>query len=215
MKRPAGTRHLAAIVAAAMAVILAGCVLKGKPPAAAAVPPAPKPVAAPAPAPAAPPPPLSIPQTRAELPAPQPVSTEALATTEPPGEPPAPPPAPPKKGQRSSSPRPKPAEAAAPANPPAVATPPAEPERAPIQEIIPAEDLNRLRASANARKEEIRQRLERLPRRGLTKEQRDVVDTIRSFVRLSDEAERSGDMRKANELAERGAVLAQGLPGGR
>lgn len=218
MRRAAGTRHPEAIITAAMAIVLAGCVLKGKPPAAAAaVPPAPKPVTTPAPAPAAPPPPLSIPQTHAELPAAQPLTAEALATTEPPGEPPAPPPAPPKKGRsQPATPRPKP-EAAAPANPPVAATPPAvEPEPRPrIQEIIPAEDLNRLRASANLHKEQIKQRLDHLPKRGLTKEQRDMVETIRSFVRLSDEAERNGDMRKANELAERGAVLAQGLPGAR
>jgi hypothetical protein len=75
--------------------------------------------------------------------------------------------------------------------------------------------LNRLRANANAKKDEIRQRLEPLRRRNLTKTQKDLVDTINSFLRLSDEAERSGDLRKANEFAERGAVLAQGLPGGR
>jgi len=93
---------------------------------------------------------------------------------------------------------------------------PAEPDARPrIQEIVPAEDLNRLKASADAHLQDIRQRLERLPRRGLTNEQKANVETIKSFLRLSEEAERGGDMRKANELAERGLVLAQGLPGAR
>jgi hypothetical protein len=207
-------RYLAVILAAAIAISLAGCVLKGKPATASAVPVVPKPAAAPAPPPA-PPPPLSVPQTHPELPAPQPVSAEALATAELPGEPPAPPPAPPKaprKGNASSARRNP--EAAPPT--PAVVAPPAEPDpRPPIQEIVPAEDLTRLKASADAHKLEIRNLLEQLPRRGQTTEQKAAVDTIRSFVRLSDEAERSGDMRKANELAERGLVLAQGLRGAR
>ena len=202
-------KHVAAILAAAMAISLAGCILKGKPAAVTATPVVPKPAATPAPL--TPPAPLSIPQTHPDLPSPQPLSQEALATTEPPGEPPAPPPPPPrvsKKGNPSPS-RPKPE--APPPVPPVVA--PAEHDpRPPIQEIVPAEDLNRLQASAIAHKREIHQRLDQLPRI-LTTEQKEAVDTIRSFVRLSDEAERGGDMRKANELAERGLVLAQGLPG--
>ena len=202
-------KHVAAILAAAMAISLAGCILKGKPAAVTATPVVPKPVSPPA-APLAPPVPLSISQPRPELPSPQPLSTEALATTEPSGEPPAPTPPPPrvsKKGNPSPS-RAKPE--ATPPGPPVAA--PTEPDpRPPIQEIVPTEDLNRLKASAGAHKAAISRRLEQLPR-SLTPEQKDVVDTIKSFVRLSDEAERGGDMRKANELAERGLVLAQGLP---
>lgn len=219
MTRPVGAKYLEAILAVGMAIAMSGCVLKGNPSKASVAPPVPKPVAAAPAAPAPPPAPLSLPQTRIELPAPQPISTDAQLSTEVPGEPPPPPPSPPKK--KSANPRPKvtdttPPPAAPPVAAPVAAPAAAEPElRAPIQEIIPAEELNRLRTNANARKEEIRQRLEPLRRRNLTKHQRDLVDNINSFVRLSDEAERSGDMRKANEFAERGAVLAQGLPGGR
>lgn len=219
MARPVGAKHLEAILAVGMAVAMCGCVLKGNPSTASVAPPAPKPVAAAPAAPPPPPPPLSTPQTRIELPAPQPLSADAQQSTEPSGEPPAPPPSPPKK--KNATPRPRPADATPapatpPATPPAAAPAAAEPEpRAPIQEIIPADELNRLRANANAKKEEIRQRLEPLRRRSLTKTQKELVDTITSFLRLSEEAERSGDMRKANEFAERGAVLAQGLPGGR
>lgn len=202
--------QLAAILGAAISVSLSGCVLKPKPKMANATPVAPRPV--PPPAPAAPPPaPLSIRQTHAELPAPQPISQEALATTEPPGEPPPPPPVTPRPARRTptvaAQPKPEPAPPTAP-----VAAP-AEPERAPIQEIVPPEELDRLRANADARKREINQRLSQLPRHGLSAQVNEVVETIRSFVKLSDEAERAGDMRRASELADRGAVLAQGLPG--
>ncbi|HEY2014229.1 MAG TPA: hypothetical protein VGH38_12055 [Bryobacteraceae bacterium] len=211
---------MAAIITAsvllAMAISLSGCVLQGKPKTAAATPPAPKPVTAPAPAPA-PPAPLSIPQTHAELPAPQPVSSEALATTEPAGEPVAPPPSAPKsprKGSRAPAAQaPKP-EVTPPPVTPAVA-PPAEPERGPIQEIVPAEELKRLQQGADAKKREIRQRLSRLPRHRQSADEKALVDSIQSFVNLSDDAERIGDMRKAYELADRGLVLAQGLPNGR
>lgn len=219
MTRPVGARHLEAILAVGMAISMSGCVLTGKPSAASAAPPPPKPVVSAPASPPSPPPPLSLPQTRVELPPAQTISAEAQNSAEAPGEPPPPPPAPPKK--KNSSPRPRPADttppaAATPAPAPAAAPAAAEVEpRAPIQEIIPAEELNRLRNNANAKKEEIRQRLEPLRRRSLTKPQKELVDNINSFLRLSDEAERSGDMRKANEFAERGAVLAQGLPGGR
>ena len=213
MKYPAAI--LAPVIAIAFAIALAGCVLKGKPATTAAIPVTPKPAAVPAPPPA-PPAPLSIPQTHADLPSPQPISSEALATTEAPGEPPPAPPPPPRSTKKGSSgtpaPRPKPAEAApAPAPPPAPVV--AEPNP-PIQEIVPAEDANRLKASADAHKAEIQQRLDHVPRR-LSNEQKTAIETIRSFVRLSNDAERAGDMRKANELAERGLVLAQGLPSAR
>jgi hypothetical protein len=206
-------RHSAAILAAAMAISLTGCVLRGKPKTTSAVPVAPKPVEAAAP-PSAPPAPLSIPQAHPELPAPQPISAEALATTEIPGEPPAPPPPPPRVSKKGNPPPARPKPEATPPSPP-VAAPPEPDPRPPIQEIVPAEDSNRLKDSADTHKREISRLLAQIPRRGLSTEQRNVVKTILSFVTLSDEAERGGDMRKANELAERGLVLAQGLPGAR
>jgi len=206
-----------AILTTAIAISLAGCVLRGKPAAVSTLPVTPRPaeVAAPPPAPPAA---LSSPQTHPELPAPQPLSAEALATTELPGEPPPPLPPPPRVSKKGNASPPRPRPEAAPATPPP-ATPAATPAeldpRPPIQEIVSPEDSSRLKASADTHKSEIRRLFGQLPWRELTKEQRDVVDTIRSFVRLSDEAEQGGDMRKANELAERGLVLAQGLPGAR
>jgi hypothetical protein len=213
-------KPVGAILAATLAIALAGCVLKGKPAPVAATPVVPKP--APPATPPAPPPPLSVPQVHPDLPAPQPLSTEALTSAEAPGEPPAPPPAPPRGGsKKGNTPGNRPRDTApattptAPMPAPAAAAP-AEPDARPtIQEIVPTEELNRLKLSADSLQAQIRQRLARLPKRGLTREQKSDVDRINSFLSLSEEAERGGDMRKANELAERGMALAQGLPGAR
>ena len=67
------------ILALLMAIPLAGCLLRGKPPTTAPVAPV-KPVSNPAVTPPAKPPELSIVQTEAQLPAPQPIPEEALAT---------------------------------------------------------------------------------------------------------------------------------------
>src|SRR5947209_9392765 len=83
-----------------LAISLAGCVVRGAPKTAKAMPPAPKPVAA---LPAAPPEPLSIPQTNVALPAPQPLDPEALVTLPPPPEP-APEPVAPQRQRRTATP---------------------------------------------------------------------------------------------------------------
>jgi hypothetical protein len=201
------------ILLAAVALALTGCVLKGKPATTAAAIPAPKPVPPPAPPPA-PPAPLSIPQTHVDLPAPQTISQEAMASAEPPGTPPPPAPKPPTKKGTTPTPvvaAPKP-EVAPPAPPTPAATPPAESERPPIQDILPPDEVNRLKTGIDNFRNAIRQALERLPQRNrLNKRERDAVDTINTFTRLCDDAVNSGDLRKAYGLAERGAVLAQGL----
>jgi hypothetical protein len=193
-----------AILALALAVSMAGCVLKGKPQTA-AVPPQPQPAVQPKPAP--PPEPLSIPQTQVQLPPPQPVNQEALAVPAPP-EPVEAPPAPkPVRRTVSGAPAPKP-EVVGPV------APPAEPERAPIQEIVPADEKKRYQDSADNTKREIRHLLEEAKAHRLTAERNKVVKRIQLFVTQSDDAEKRGDMRQADALAERGLVLAQALAGG-
>src|SRR5579862_9867096 len=71
-------RLVQAILVAALAISLAGCVVRAKPKTTAAVPAAPQPVPAPA-APAPPPEPLSIPQTRVQLPRPQIFNPDSVA----------------------------------------------------------------------------------------------------------------------------------------
>jgi hypothetical protein len=185
------------ILVAAMAISLAGCVTAGKPKPVAAVPAPPQPVVA-APAPQ----PLSIPQTRVDLPAPQPVNPQALATA-PPAEPPAPvqPKAAAAPVRRAPAPQPK-------------ADPQPEPSRPPIQEILPAEVQKQLQASAQRHKAEIRTLLAQAQRRRLTAAERGAVARINQFVKLSDDAEKSGDMRSADELAERAHILAKELQSG-
>ena len=199
-----------AIFAAALAIALAGCVVRGKPKTA-AVPPAPQPspvVAAPAP----PPEPLSIPQTQVQLPPSQPVNPDALAvqTTEPAPE--AATPAP-RNGRRSGTAPVTPArqEAAQPATP----APPAVEPRPPIQEMVPAADLKRLQDSADTRKREIQEWLETRGRKRLTRQQQATVDRMRAFVKDSDAAEHRGDMREADALAEWAQILLHELQNGR
>jgi hypothetical protein len=187
-------KRLQAIMAAAMAISLAGCVVNGKPKTVSAAPPPPAPAAAPAP----PAEPLSIPQTQVELPPPQPVTPEALATTQPPEQAAAP----------SAAAGARPPRRAAPANAPAAL--PAEPERPPVQEILNPAESKRLQDLAGAHKREIRQWLTPARARRLNQ---DTVSRIQSFLKASDDAENRGDMRQANALAERALILLRELQG--
>ncbi len=204
-------RCVAAVAAAAMALSLTGCILRGKQPSASAVPSVPKPVAEPAPP--QPPPPLSIPQTNVELPPPQPVNLEAL--NQPVQEEPPPTTVAPTRTRRTPAPAPRPAEPATqgPAAPPP--TQPVEPDRGPIQEIVPAEDTKKYQEETAARKKEILMRLEQTHNRRLSASDRQRIALINSFLKNSDAAAARGDWRSADELAERGLVLARELTGGR
>jgi hypothetical protein len=212
MKRSAQTRATQAVLAACMAISLAGCVLRGSPKTAAAVPAAPKPVAS---APAAPPPPpLSIPQTNVELPKPQPLDPEALITA------PQPEPVPETSTATRSTRRPNPPIQGPASNPPArIETPPAppqpEPERPPIQEIVPAAEQKRLQDSVQSRKADINRILDQTKDRKLGALQQGVVRTIRSLVGLADDAEKHGDFRQADALAERAQILAREFQAGK
>ena len=104
-----------AILAACMAMSLAGCALRGAPKTAHTTPPAPNPVVTQA-VPPPPPAPLSIPQTNVDLPKSQPLDPEALVTLPPPPEPPA------ETSTATRSPRRPPG--AVPTAPPRTETPP-------------------------------------------------------------------------------------------
>jgi hypothetical protein len=134
--------------------------------------------------------PLSIPQTQVALPKPQPVDPDALAAG-PPAAPVETPPAP-------RPPRSQPA-----------------PARPPIQEIVPAAEQKRLQESAQTRKREIRRLLDQAQARRLNGDERNLVSRIQSFVKLSDDAEKRGDMREADALAERAQILSRELQSGK
>jgi hypothetical protein len=198
-----------ALLTALLSLLLAGCSLRGKPAKSAVPPAAPKPAANAAPAPP-PPPPLSLPQTRVELPTPQPVDPAAFATEATTPEPPpaAAAPARSRRGTPAVSP------ASQPASPPPVVTPPPEPPRETVQEIVPAAELKRLQDQAHARRRDVTQILYVLGRRRMTGDQLKVADTIRSFLALSEDAEKHNDMRQADALAERAQILAKELQSG-
>jgi hypothetical protein len=192
-----------------IAIAMSGCILK-KTPVAKAAPPAPKPPSNTVPAP--PPEPLSAQQTMVQLPPPQPVSAEAANSTEPPEEThvPAPPARTGSRPNRNQPAAPKPE----PVPPPPVAAPPAaavEPERMPLQEVLPPNELKRLQDEATGRKNEAHRLVEQARRRRLTRQQIGIVERIQSFIKQADDAERRGDMRQASELAERAVVLAREL----
>jgi len=203
----AGMKHTEAILVGCLAISLAGCVLRGAPKTAKAIPPAPKPVAAP---PSAPPEPLSIPQTSVELPAPQPVDPEALVTLPPPADP-VPEPVATRRLRRpapaASNPPPAKPEAG-PAGPPPLE--PAE-ERPAIQEIIPASEQQRLHDSVVRRRAEITQILSQTDGRRQTKLQQGVVRMINDLRNLAAEAEKHADLKQADANLERAQVLAREL----
>jgi len=197
-----------ALLTALLGILLAGCSLRGNPAKSAAPPAAPKPVVTPAPAP--PPPALSIPQTRVELPQPQPVDPAALDTeTTPPEPPPAAAPARSRRGIPAISPA-----GGQPASPPAAATSPTEP-RETVQEIVSPAELKRLQDRAQGRRREANRILDQLGRRPKTSTQQNVTATIRSFLALSEEAEKRNDPRQADALAERAQILAKELQSGK
>lgn len=209
-------RSAQAILVLASALLLTGCLLRPRQPAAKNLPPAPQPVAKAEPAP--PPQPLSIPQTQVELPPPQPVDPDAVAAAElPAGEPVETPSTPPRNpGRRRSAasappaPKPEPEVLA----PPAAAPPPAE-NATRIQEILPPDEQKHFQELADNQKREIHQWLDQARARRLTRSEAGRRKTIESLVKLSDQAEALGDMRQASEIAERAWILAKDLQSGR
>ena len=198
------------LLVVAITIPLAGCVLGGRPKAVAAAPALPKPAA-----PVQPPEPLSIPQTQVELPAPQTFNPDALNTTpqeEPPPQAQTKPAAPANKPPRPPAPSSnKPAETQ-PAPEPA-AEQPAETARPAIHEIMPDAERNRLRDEAHAHKEDTLKLLrEAKPK---TANQKRAKDEINQFLKQSQDAENAGDMRMADQLAERAHILAKELESGK
>ena len=207
------------VLAAVLAGVLSGCVVRGKnAPQVVSVPPAPAPAVKP---PSAPPQPLSIPQTQTQLPESQAISPEALATIRK-----LEPPAAVVQGQVTpssirpaapavSAPKPETPQAQTTQPPPAPAPATTEPEqRQVVQELVPADESKRLQDLAGGRKQGVRKALEQLQSHQLTREQRGEVARIQSFLQLSDEAEKRGDMRQADALAERAQILMRELQNG-
>ena len=194
-----------------LALGLAGCSLRGGRKSAKAAPPPPKP--APAASASAPEAPLSIPQTQVQLPPPQPVNPLAAGRAQ--GAAGAGAgaggrrrrPSRPSPRRRPSRPQPKPVEP-----PPAAAQPqPPVEERPRLQEIVSPEERKKLADQMAARKREIDEALRMAAARPLSDHDRNIVDRIKSFLQLSDQAGARGDMRQAEALSERALILAREL----
>jgi len=196
------------LLVAVLTIPLAGCVLGGKPKTVAAAPAAPKPIVPPTP-----PEPLSIPQTQVELPAPQTLDPGALTTTPQEEPPPQAQTKPATQTPRPRAPAPPRATDTQPPVPEPAAEQPTEPARAPIHEIMPDAEKNRLRDEAHGHQEETRKLLrEAKPK---TANQKRAKDEINLFLKQSEEAENAGDMRMADQLAERAHILAKELESGK
>jgi hypothetical protein len=198
-------RRAKVALVAALAIPLAGCVWSGKPKTVATVPAPPMPAA-----PAPPREPLSIPQTHVILPAPQPVNPEALVTA-PPAEP-----APPVQVRPAAPPPSRPAHAQT-QPPKPVDPPPPEPSRPPIQEILPADEEKQFQVHAEQRQAAARALLAVAAKgRGhLTAKEKKAMADIDQFLKQSEQAEASKDMRSADQLADRAYILAKELQSGK
>jgi len=167
-----------------------------------------------APKPAAPPPPpappLSTPQTRVELPEPQPVDRAALEKDSAAQD--APPVVKPPVAQRKPQSTPA---AAPPATPPPATAPAAEAPRVAIQEVISPTEFKRLQDQVQGRRREVNQILEQLNKRRPVRGQQTIVNDIRNFITLSEEAEKRNDIRQADAFAERAQILARDLQNGK
>jgi hypothetical protein len=197
-------RRAQVVLVAVMTIPLAGCLLSGKPKTVAATPAPPQPSA-----PASPPEPLSIPQTRVDLPDPQPVDPKALEPAQP-VEAPAPaqvkPAAPATRGPNHPMNLPKTPD-------PLPSAEPEQPARAPIQEIVAPDEQKVLRDRAHSHRADTQHLL--AGAKPQTNNQKRAATEINQFLKQSEQAENKGDMRLADQLAERAYILAKELQSGK
>lgn len=206
-------RNAKVVLIGVMSLSLAGCVLNGKQKNAAATPAPPQPTA-----PATPPEPLSIPQTTVELPPTQTPDPDAFNTVQPAepstpaqNKPPAVKPAPRNTGGNNTPSSP----ATLPKTPETQAAPEpaAEPTRAPLQELLPAEEQTRLKDSVHLNQAEARKVINSSNPKNSN--QRRTKAEIVQFLKQSEQAELNGDLRLASTFAERASLLAKELQSGK
>jgi hypothetical protein len=79
--------------------------------------------------------------------------------------------------------------------------------------VLTTDEKKRLQESADSQKLEIRRLLAQTKSHHPTAEANHEIKRIQSLVAQSNEAEKRGDMRQADALAERALILARGLNG--
>jgi predicted S18 family serine protease len=142
-----------------------------------------------------------------QLPGFQPLDPEALTAVDV-ETPPVEQPAAPSHGNRRAGP---PAIPAPKTDPPSPVAAPAEPERAPIQEVMPADEQKRLQDAADQHKRETRALLDQARGRALSPQEKNTAQSIEQLLRSSDDSQSKGDMRTASDLAYKALVLARDL----
>lgn len=229
------------VLSGLLTIFLLGCSLRGKQQASIPPPVAPKPVVS---QPEPEPPPVqaavSIPQTRVQLPTPQPISEEALSSipSNSPSRSDAPGPArnprrassAPAVSLPSSNPMPPPSQPAASgipsptvprtevsqSQPEALPAQPVEEQPRPrIRPVLSAAERRQKSEEIESRWREVNSMLTQASNRQLSDEQLNTVNRIKSFLSMSEEALRRGDIRQADALSDRALLLAGDLPGAR
>ena len=82
-------------------------------------------------------------------------------------------------------------------------------ETAPFQPIIPADQQKQLQNAITARKRDVLSLLAKAGEHGGN--DKTLVDNIKLFLNLAEDAEKRGDFTQADNLSERALVLAQEL----
>jgi hypothetical protein len=82
--------------------------------------------------------------------------------------------------------------------------------REPVQEVLRPEERTRLLQETTAARREIATIIANAPAR-VQRQRKDQLVNIRTFQQQSLDFERKGDLRQANELAQRALVLAREL----
>jgi hypothetical protein len=81
--------------------------------------------------------------------------------------------------------------------------------------VISPTEVKRLQDQIQGRRREVNQILEQLSKRRPARGQQTIVNDIRNFMALSDEAEKRNDLRQADAFAERAQILARDLQNGK
>jgi hypothetical protein len=149
-----------------------------------------------------------------DLPPPQPLDPDSLKTEQPVDSAPPTPAKPPTPQQRTPQhPGGAPAASSKPPDPPQpTVAEPEQPVRPQIQEILSADAEKQLRESAHNHRADTLKLVKGVKPK--TENQIRTKAEIDQFIKQSEDAEAAGDMRKADQLAERAFVLAKELQSG-
>jgi hypothetical protein len=95
------------------------------------------------------------------------------------------------------------------------APPATEAQRPPIGPVLSDDERRRMNEDISSRLKDVDQMLVRIAALHLSDAEKSSVDRIRSFEKLSHEAQEHGEIQQASALADRAVLLAQEVLRGR